>query len=147
MLQAASAIRARGARAVLVKGGHLWKDEGGPFKRAGESLGPRASRPPHSHLKSSGIDLASDAEPRAGGSGKRAGETPAVPVVEAIDVLDDEGSVTIFRGAWVDAGNVRGTGCMLSAAIAAFLAKGMCLENSVAEAKRFVSDSISRSGV
>ena len=66
---------------------------------------------------------------------------------EAIDVLDDQGSVTIFRGAWIDAGNVRGTGCMLSAAIAAFLAKGLSLENSVAEAKRFVSDSISHSGV
>ena len=108
MRQAAAAIRELGARAVLVKGGHLKRQEAdGRRQEAGE---PARTR-------------------------------------EAIDVLDDEGSVTIFRGAWIDAGNVRGTGCMLSAAIAACLAKGMRLENSVAEAKRFVSESISRSGV
>ena len=99
MREAAAAIRVLGARAVLIKGGHL---------------GSRA----------------------AGGVGEK--------VREAIDVLDDEGSVTIFRGAWVEAGNVRGTGCRLSAAIAAGLARGMKLEDSVAEAKRFVGDAISR---
>ena len=86
--------------------------------------------------------LATKKRQEADGRRREAGEPG-----EAIDVLDDEGTVTIFRGAWIDAGNVRGTGCMLSAAIAACLAKGMRLENSVAEAKRFVSESISHSGV
>lgn len=108
MRQAAAAIRELGARAVLVKGGHL--------KR-----------------------------PEADGGGQEAGEPATTD--EAIDVLDDQGSVTVFRGVWIDAGNVRGTGCMLSAAIAACLAKGMRLENSVAEAKRFVSETISLSRV
>jgi hydroxymethylpyrimidine kinase/phosphomethylpyrimidine kinase len=105
---AARAIRQLGARAVLVKGGHLQTQEAG------------------------------DRRQEAG--------TPAMSS-EAIDVLDDEGSVTIFRGKWIDAGNVRGTGCMLSAAIAACLAKGTSLENSIAEAKRFVSEAISRTVV
>ena len=99
MRRAAAAIRALGARAVLVKGGHLQKQE------AGQLTSTR----------------------------------------EAMDVLDDQGSVTIFRGAWINTGNVRGTGCMLSAAIAACLARGMKLEDAVARAKRFVSEAISRS--
>ena len=106
MRHAAKAIRQLGARAVLIKGGHLRGQEASGMKQeAGVNREPR----------------------------------------EAIDVLDDEGTVTVFRGAWIDSGNVRGTGCRLSAAIAACLAKGMSLENSVAEAKRLVSDLISRS--
>lgn len=109
MRRAAEAIRALGARAVLVKGGHLQKPEAGGRRRA------------------------------AGGGRKE--------IREAIDVLDDEGRVTVFRGAWIDVENVRGTGCMLSAAIAACLARGMNLEVAIAAAKRFVSESISRADV
>jgi hydroxymethylpyrimidine/phosphomethylpyrimidine kinase len=109
MRDAASAIRTLGARAVLIKGGHLEGQEAGG-RRQEAGIGGLEGR-------------------------------------EAIDVLDDEGRVTIFRGAWIEAGDVRGTGCMLSAAIAACLAKGMCLENSVAEAKRFVGEAFSRAGV
>jgi hydroxymethylpyrimidine/phosphomethylpyrimidine kinase len=81
----------------------------------------------------------------AGGRRQEAGE-PA-NTREAIDVLDDEGRVTIFRVPWITAGNVRGTGCMLSAAIVACLTRGMTLEEAVAGAKRFVSESISQSVV
>jgi hydroxymethylpyrimidine kinase/phosphomethylpyrimidine kinase len=116
MRSAAKAIREMGASGVLIKGGHLGKQEAEGRKQ--EAGGRRQE--------------AGD----AGNEGR-----------EAIDVLDDGGNVTIFRGAWIDSGNVRGTGCRLSAAIAACLAKEMTLKNSVAEAKRFVSDLISRSAV
>jgi hydroxymethylpyrimidine/phosphomethylpyrimidine kinase len=61
---------------------------------------------------------------------------------QAIDLLDDDGDVTVFRGEWIDAPLVRGTGCMLSTAIAACVARGMTLEGAVAEAKSFVADVI-----
>jgi hydroxymethylpyrimidine/phosphomethylpyrimidine kinase len=61
---------------------------------------------------------------------------------EAIDLLDDDGQVTVFRSEWIEAPNVRGTGCMLSSAIAASLANGSDLEEAVAAAKAFVADRI-----
>jgi len=93
MRLAAGAIRELGARAILIKGGHLSKSE---------------------------------------------------PVREAIDILDDDGEVTVFRGPWIEGVNVRGTGCMLSAAIAAGLAKKLDLQVAVAEARDFVRVAISR---
>ena len=63
---------------------------------------------------------------------------------EAIDLLDDNGQVTVFRSEWIEAPNVRGTGCMLSSAIAASLAKGSDLKEAVATAKQFVADRIRR---
>jgi hydroxymethylpyrimidine kinase/phosphomethylpyrimidine kinase len=61
---------------------------------------------------------------------------------QAIDVLDDEGQVTVFRGDWIDSRRVRGTGCMLSSAIAACLAQGAELGESVRLSKQFVADAI-----
>ena len=98
MRAAASRLRALGARAVLVKGGHL------PSRRS-EDGGQRSDH-------------------------------------EAIDVLDEDGEVTAFRDEWIDAPNVRGTGCMLSSAIAACLAKGANLEESVRLARQFIADQI-----
>jgi hydroxymethylpyrimidine kinase/phosphomethylpyrimidine kinase len=86
MLAAAAKLRETGARAVLVKGGHL----------------------------------------------------PAL-LAEAIDVLDHDGAVTVLRGERIDGPPVRGTGCMLSSAIAAGLARDMNLQESVSAAKRFVA--------
>jgi len=62
------------------------------------------------------------------------------PQLKAIDVLDDDGTVTVLRGEWIDGPPVRGTGCMLSAGIAAGLARDMNLQESVSAAKRFVED-------
>jgi hydroxymethylpyrimidine kinase/phosphomethylpyrimidine kinase len=61
---------------------------------------------------------------------------------EAIDLLDNEGRVTIFREPWVPNGGIRGSGCILSAAIAAGLGKGVDLEASIAAAKSFVLEAI-----
>ena len=60
----------------------------------------------------------------------------------SIDVLDDRGQVTVFRGERIEGAELHGSGCMLSAAIAAGLGKGMTLENAVGEAKRFVSEKL-----
>ncbi len=88
MLEAARAMRAMGARAVLVKGGHL---EG-----------------------------------------------------EALDLLDEGGRVSTFAAPRVETTSTHGTGCTLAAGIAACLARGMSLEESVAAAKRFVTEAIRR---
>jgi hydroxymethylpyrimidine kinase/phosphomethylpyrimidine kinase len=89
MVSAARALLEAGARAVLVKGGHL--------------------------------------------SG------------EAVDVLlDDSGEVKTFVAERIETASTHGTGCTLSAAIAACLARGMSLEESVGTAKRFVTEAIRR---
>ena len=100
MREAARKLREVGARAALVKGGHL--------------------------KQGSGV--------RGQGSER-----------QAIDVLDDEGRVSVFRNEWIDAQPVRGTGCMLSSAIAACLGQGIGLEEAVGTAKKFVSDAIRKS--
>jgi hydroxymethylpyrimidine/phosphomethylpyrimidine kinase len=100
MRRAARVMRELGARAVLVKGGHLKSQESG--------------------VRSQGSGDSSD----------------------AIDLLDDEGRVTIFRGEWIETTSTHGTGCTLAAAIAACLGWGMSLEEAVGTAKRFVADAI-----
>ena len=86
MRHAAHAIREMGARAVLIKGGHL---EG-----------------------------------------------------EALDLLDNEGRISVFRAERINTTATHGTGCTLAAAIAACLAHNMNLEEAVSTAKRFVTDAI-----
>jgi len=101
MRRAARALRELGARAVLVKGGHL-----------------------------RGI---ADWDQRI-----------ADGAPSATDLLDDEGRVTLFRGEWIETTSTHGTGCVLSAAIAACLGRGLDLEKSVETAKRFVANAIRR---
>jgi hydroxymethylpyrimidine/phosphomethylpyrimidine kinase len=62
---------------------------------------------------------------------------------EAIDLLFlADGRVSEFRAARVRGVATHGTGCTTSAAIAAGLAKGLGLEEAVAEGKRFVTTAI-----
>lgn len=93
MREAAAMIRAMGAQAVLIKGGHL-----------GDG---------------------SEEDPRF-----------------AIDLFDSDGEVTVFTEDWIESSPVRGTGCMLSSAIAACLARGMSLKESVGAGKEFVTETI-----
>jgi hydroxymethylpyrimidine kinase/phosphomethylpyrimidine kinase len=99
MRRAAAAIREMGARAVLVKGGHLGEEKAEGRRRKAESEA-------------------------------------------AIDVLDNEGEVTVFRERRLSGAGLHGSGCILSAAIAAGLGKGMSLEDSVGAAKAFVLEAI-----
>jgi hydroxymethylpyrimidine kinase/phosphomethylpyrimidine kinase len=62
---------------------------------------------------------------------------------EAVDVLiDDAGTFSEFREEYIDVGEVHGSGCTLSAAIAAALGKGMSLEAAVGAAKKHLTDQI-----
>ena len=62
---------------------------------------------------------------------------------QALDVLLDENEIfTEFQTEYIEAGEVHGSGCTLSAAIAAALAKGLTLEQAVAAAKKYVTDAI-----
>src|SRR3569832_893808 len=64
---------------------------------------------------------------------------------EATDLLlDEEGRVRTFTAPRVETTSTHGTGCTLAAAIAACLARGRGLEESVGAAKRFVTEAIRR---
>ena len=61
---------------------------------------------------------------------------------EATDLLIDKGGVRRFSARRIETKNTHGTGCTLSSAIAAGLARGMPLTESIALAKKFVSEAI-----
>lgn len=60
----------------------------------------------------------------------------------AVDVLFDGTGETIFSAARLPGGNTHGTGCTLSAAIAANLATGQCLVSAIENAKAYVTEAI-----
>lgn len=62
---------------------------------------------------------------------------------DATDILLDEtGKFTEFREEYIEVGEVHGSGCTLSAAIAAALGKGILLEAAVGAAKKYLTDQI-----
>ncbi len=62
---------------------------------------------------------------------------------DANDLLCVNGEIKWFYGKRVHNPNTHGTGCTLSSAIASNLAKGLDLENSVKEAKAYISGALS----
>ena len=64
---------------------------------------------------------------------------------KAVDLLDDGGEVSVLIGEWIDAPPVRGTGCMMSSAVAASLARGADLVAAVTAAKEYVASEIQNS--
>jgi len=54
----------------------------------------------------------------------------------------DNSKPIIFETETIDSVNTHGTGCTLSSAIAAFLARGLRLEEAVAMAKNYISQAI-----
>ncbi len=62
-----------------------------------------------------------------------------------VDVLCDNGEITLFDSPRVKARETHGTGCTFSAALAAALAKGEPLVDAVAAAKAFVTTALQRS--
>ena len=103
-----------------------------------------------------GASITSQADMRAAAARIRELGAPAVLVKgghlpeaaggtdQAIDVLDDDGKVTVFSEERVSGVELHGSGCILSAAIAAGLGKGMTLEESIAGAKNFVAAEFKR---
>ena len=61
---------------------------------------------------------------------------------DAVDVLYDASGETVFSGARLPGGSPHGTGCTLSAAIAANLARGQRLASAVENAKTYVTEAI-----
>ncbi len=91
------------------------------------SLGAPAVLIKGGHLGSQGAGLLSAGKMQSDSKG------------EAIDLLDNAGEVAVFRSEWIAGPNLRGTGCMLSAAIAACLGKNLTLEQSIDRAREFVA--------
>ncbi|RUM44412.1 MAG: bifunctional hydroxymethylpyrimidine kinase/phosphomethylpyrimidine kinase [Desulfocapsa sp.] len=56
--------------------------------------------------------------------------------------LGDEERSVVFHGVRVDTDNTHGTGCTLSAAIAAYMARGKSIEAAVGLAKKYISGAI-----
>lgn len=63
-------------------------------------------------------------------------------IEDANDLLYSEGKSFWIHGERVDNYNTHGTGCTLSSAIAANLAKGFSLEDSVRRAKAYITDAL-----
>lgn len=61
---------------------------------------------------------------------------------DANDILYSDGEICWFESERINNPNTHGTGCTLSSAIAANLAKGYCLVESVQRAKKYVSEAI-----
>jgi hydroxymethylpyrimidine/phosphomethylpyrimidine kinase len=61
---------------------------------------------------------------------------------ESVDILVSASGVQRFPAPRIDTRNTHGTGCTLSSAIAAGLAKGMGLGDAVAAAKAYISEAI-----
>ena len=64
---------------------------------------------------------------------------------ESTDILMDAQGVRRFTAPRIDTRNTHGTGCTLSSAIAAGLAKGLSLDDAIAMAKSFISAAIGAS--
>jgi hydroxymethylpyrimidine/phosphomethylpyrimidine kinase len=64
---------------------------------------------------------------------------------DAVDILTDGKDLVRLSHARVPTKNTHGTGCVLSAALTASLAKGLGVRDAAAEAKKFVSRAIERS--
>ena len=60
---------------------------------------------------------------------------------QSVDVLLENGFIE-FRETYIEIGEIHGSGCTLSAAIAAGLGKGMTLEDAIRAAKNYVTEAI-----
>lgn len=63
-------------------------------------------------------------------------------VNDANDLLYSKGKMTWFKGERINNPNTHGTGCTLSSAIAANLAKGFTLEESIGRAKEYIQGAL-----
>ena len=96
----------------------------------------------------SGRTIASEADMAA--AAKEIGETYGCAVLlkgghsvsDANDLLYDGGDIRRFPGKRIQNPNTHGTGCTLSSAIAANLAKGFSLDEAVSRAKEYISGAL-----
>jgi hydroxymethylpyrimidine kinase/phosphomethylpyrimidine kinase len=99
-----------------------------------------------------GFPIRSEADMRRAAEAIKSLGAPAVlvkgghrlePQADAVDILiDAEGVFTEFRSEYIEVGEVHGSGCTLSAAIAANLANGLSLADAISAAKKYLTDQI-----
>lgn len=104
------------------------------------ALGPRAVLIKGGHLKERQREAAS-------GPFRNGGIELPPPAAEAVDLLYDGETFRELRAPRVPVPDVHGTGCTLSAAWAAYLAKGLSLPEAAAAAKEFISSAIGQAVV
>ncbi len=137
MIEVAREIHRLGPTWVLVKGGHLPGVEHPSL--VGRQPGVEASGEHRVARRASEDRSERRHEKGPGGrSDDRSDDRPA----EVADVLFDGTNVTVLQGRWVDTTNTHGTGCSLSSAIVAYLARGADVPHAVASAKEFVHDAL-----
>ena len=68
-------------------------------------------------------------------------------VEDARDILYDGRKFHVFSGRRISTENTHGTGCTLSSAIAASMARGLSLTEAVGEAKKYMEGAIRRASV
>ena len=112
--EAAQQLFNLGAKAILLKGGH----EEGEVKTDVLFLSHRVSKSP-SH---------------------RVAETTSS--VSLSMSASESLSMSVYASETVVTKNTHGTGCTLSSAIAAFIARGLSLEDAISEAKNYVTEAI-----
>jgi hydroxymethylpyrimidine/phosphomethylpyrimidine kinase len=61
---------------------------------------------------------------------------------DSVDLLYHDGGFTELRAVRIDTRHTHGTGCTYSAAITAFLARGVPMVEAVTRAKRFIDEAI-----
>lgn len=120
MEKAASQIFKEYGCAVLLKGGHDLNDANDLLWSAGSSNSGANC------ISNSGADSISN-------SGANCSSNSGA------DSISGDGVGTWFYGRKIDNPNTHGTGCTLSSAVAANLALGLSLEDSVKEAKEYIS--------
>ena len=112
--EAAQQLFKLGAKAILLKGGH---EEGGIKK---DYLFFNGLKAKDKSLKSASVSMS-------------ASESASEYASESVSVYASETVITK---------NTHGTGCTLSSAIAAFIARGLSLEDAISEAKNYVTEAI-----
>ena len=55
---------------------------------------------------------------------------------------NDEMNISYLSSPTIKTKNIHGTGCTLSSAITAFIARGLCLEDAIAKAKEYITNAI-----
>ncbi|HZS79554.1 MAG TPA: bifunctional hydroxymethylpyrimidine kinase/phosphomethylpyrimidine kinase [Ktedonobacteraceae bacterium] len=63
-------------------------------------------------------------------------------VADPVDVYFDGEHFTELRADFIQTPHTHGTGCTFSAAIAAFMARGLAVNTAIAEAKRYITEAI-----
>lgn len=120
---------------------HILKEKLFPLARVVTPNVPEAER-----LSGISIQTASDMRRAAEAIrslGARAVLVKGGHTTEATDILlTENGDFVEFREEFIEVGEVHGSGCTLSAAIAACLGKGMTLEEAVGAAKNYVTNAI-----